>query len=211
MGSGMWTVIGTLTALLDRARSGQGCRVSTSLYETGLAWMTVPLAGFAASGEVRQPFGSGTAEIVPYEAFKTADAWIMVAAGNDNLFRKLMVALDLPAQGGDPDYATNAGRVVNRHRLVPVIAETVARYTAEALGALLDRAGVPNAPLLTVDQVAAHPQTLALSMLGTCDGDTLDLAGIPIRLDGVRPRATAPAPGLSQHDAILSERSGRAA
>lgn len=208
MGSGMWTVIGTLAALIERQRSGEGRRVSTSLYETGLAWMTVPLAGFAASGETRRPHGSGTAEIVPYEAFETSDSWIMVAAGNDNLFRKLMAALDLPAEARDPDYATNAGRVVNRDRLVPVIAEAIRGYSGQQLGTLLDAAGVPNAPLLTVDQVAGHPQTLALGMLGTCDGDTLDLAGIPISFDGVRPRATAPAPGLGEHDRLLSTDGG---
>ncbi|GGJ53177.1 carnitine dehydratase [Sphingopyxis bauzanensis] len=204
MGSGMWTVIGMLAALIQRRESGNGQRVSTSLYETGLAWMTVPLAGFAASDEVRQPFGSGTAEIVPYEAFETSGNWIMIAAGNDNLFRKLMAALDLPSEAENPDYATNAGRVVNRGRLVPVIAQAVRRYSADELGALLDAAGVPNAPLLTVDQVAAHPQTLALGMLAKCDGDSLDMAGIPISFDGVRPRGTAPAPSLGQHDAILS-------
>src|SRR5690606_35968582 len=147
-----------LSALIQRQGSGNGQRVSTSLYETGLAWMTVPLAGFAASGEVRQPFGSGTAEIVPYEAFETSGDWIMIAAGNDNLFRKLMTALDLQAEADNPDYATNAGRVVNRGRLVPVIADAVRRYSVDELGALLDAAGVPNAPLLTVDQVATHPQ-----------------------------------------------------
>lgn len=204
MGSGMWTVIGMLAALIERRESGKGQRVSTSLYETGLAWMTVPLAGFAASGEVRRPFGSGTAEIVPYEAFRTSGSWIMIAAGNDNLFRKLMAALDLRSEAENPDYATNAGRVINRDRLVPVIAEAVGRYSADELGALLDAAGVPNAPLLTVDQVAAHPQTLALGMLAKCDGDRLDMAGIPISFDGVRPRGTAPAPALGQHDAVLS-------
>jgi len=204
MGSGMWTVIGMLSALIQRQGSGNGQRVSTSLYETGLAWMTVPLAGFAASGEVRQPFGSGTAEIVPYEAFETSGDWIMIAAGNDNLFRKLMTALDLQAEADNPDYATNAGRVVNRGRLVPVIADAVRRYSVDELGALLDAAGVPNAPLLTVDQVATHPQTLALGMLAKCDGDSFHTAGIPISFNGVRPRGTAPAPSLGQHDAVLS-------
>ncbi|AMK24353.1 MULTISPECIES: CaiB/BaiF CoA transferase family protein [unclassified Sphingobium] len=205
MGSGMWTVIGALAALLDRRQSGEGHRVSTSLYETGLSWMTVPLAGFAASGEVRRPYGSGTAEIVPYQAYETSDSWIMIAAGNDNLFRKFMHALDLKAEAQNPIFATNPGRVVNRDLLIPVIAEAVKRYTMDELGSLLDEAGVPNAPLLTVDQVAVHPQTLALEMLEKCDGDELDLAGIPISLDGARPRSAMPAPALGQHNAILSD------
>ncbi len=203
MGSGMWTVIGLLSALLARANGGEGRMVSTSLYETGLAWMTVPLAGYAASGDLRRPYGSGTAEIVPYQAFETSDGWLMVAAGNDNLFRKLCGALSLDSLAADPAFATNAARVVNRGRLVPQIEAAVRRYSTDALGRLLDGAGVPNAPLLGVDQVAAHPQTSALEMLGRCGDDDIELVGIPLSFDGKRPRAQTPAPALGQHNAIL--------
>ncbi|MGO8909062.1 MAG: CaiB/BaiF CoA transferase family protein [Bradyrhizobium sp.] len=203
MGSGMWAVIGLLAALLARRNGGEGRIVSTSLYETGLAWMTVPLAGYAASGEVRKPYGSGTAEIVPYQAFEASDGWLMVAAGNDNLFRKLCGALGLDSLAADPAFATNAARVVNRERLIPQIEAAVTRYSTDALGRLLDDAGVPNAPLLSVDQVATHPQTSALEMLGRCDNDDIELVGIPLSFDGERPRARTPAPALGQHNAIL--------
>ncbi len=201
MGSGMWAVIGLLTALLARKSSGEGRIVSTSLYETGLAWMTVPLAGYAASGEVRKPYGSGTAEIAPYQAFEASDGWLMIAAGNDNLFRKLCGALQLEALARDPDFATNAARVVNRDRLVPQIQAAVSRYSVEVLGKILDEAGVPNAPLLTTDQVAVHPQTRAVEMTARCDGDDIELVGIPLTFDGRRPRARSPAPALGQHNA----------
>ena len=203
MGSGMWAVIGLLAGLLARKRSGEGRVVSTSLYETGLAWMTVPLAGYAASGEVRKPYGSGTAEIAPYQAFEASDGWLMIAAGNDNLFRKLCGALQLEALAHDPDFATNAARVINRARLIPQIEAAVRRYSAEALGNILDVAGVPNAPLLTTDQVAVHPQTRALDMTVRCEDDDIDLVGIPLAFDGARPRARTPAPALGQHNAIL--------
>ncbi len=203
MGSGMWAVIGLLSALLARVNGGEGRMVSTSLYETGLAWMTVPLAGYAASGDVRKPYGSGTAEIVPYQAFATSDGWLMVAAGNDNLFRKLCGALGLDSLAADPAFATNAARVVNWERLIPQIEAAVTCYSTDALGQLLDDAGVPNAPLLGVDQVATHPQTSALEMLGRCDNDDIELVGIPLSFDGERPRARTPAPALGQHNAIL--------
>jgi crotonobetainyl-CoA:carnitine CoA-transferase CaiB-like acyl-CoA transferase len=203
MGSGMWAVIGLLAALLAREHGARGRIVSTSLYETGLAWMTVPLAGYAASGEVRKPYGSGTAEIAPYQAFEAADGWLMIAAGNDNLFRKLCHALGLDVLAEDPAFATNAARVVNREQLIPQIEAAVHRYPAEVLGRLLDAAGVPNAPLLTVDQVAEHPQTRALEMLARCDGDAIELAGIPIAFDGARPRARTPAPTLGQHNSAV--------
>ena len=96
MGSGMWATIGILAALFDRTRTGRGKAVGTSLYETALAWMSVPLAGYAANGEIRKPYGSGTAEIVPYQCFATRDGWLMIAAGNDNLFRKFCAAVSAP-------------------------------------------------------------------------------------------------------------------
>jgi len=204
MGAGMWTVIGMLAGLIARNTTHQGRVVATSLYETGLAWMTVPLAGFAASGEVRKPYGSGTAEIVPYQAFETADGWLMIAAGNDNLFAKLCGALALDELARDRDFTTNTGRVVNRDRLLPQIAAAVRPHTTDALGLLLDKAGVPNAPLLTVDQVAVHPQTRALDMTVRCDGDDIDLVGIPLSFDGARPRVRTAAPKLGEHNAVLT-------
>jgi crotonobetainyl-CoA:carnitine CoA-transferase CaiB-like acyl-CoA transferase len=204
MGAGMWTVIGLLAALVARNTSNKGRVVSTSLYETGLAWMTVPLAGYAANGEVRKAFGSGTAEIAPYQAFETSDGWLMIAAGNDNLFGKLCGALALDELARNPDFATNTGRVVNRARLIPEIADAVRLYTTEALGQVLDAAGVPNAPLLTVDQVAEHPQTRALDMTVRCQGDDIELMGIPLTFDGARPRARTVAPKLGEHNAVLN-------
>lgn len=205
MGSGMWSVIGLLAGLIARHETGEGRVVSTSLYETGLAWMTVPLAGYAASGEVRKPFGSGTAEIVPYQAFETADGWLMIAAGNDNLFRKLCGALDLAALADDPDFVTNAARVVNRGRLIPQIAAVTAGFSTEALGLRLDAAGVPNAPLLDIGQVAGHPQTQALDMTVKSAPDDIELMGVPLAFEGRRPRARSAAPALGQHNGILEE------
>jgi crotonobetainyl-CoA:carnitine CoA-transferase CaiB-like acyl-CoA transferase len=166
--------------------------------------MTVPLAGYAASGEVRPPHGSGIAEIVPYQAFETADGWLMIAAGNDNLFRKLCGAVGLSELAHDPDFATNAARVVNRARLIPQIAAATRNHTTDALGLVLDEAGVPNAPLLTVDQVATHPQTLALDMTVRCSDDDIDLVGVPLTFDGARPRTRKPAPKLGEDNTILT-------
>jgi crotonobetainyl-CoA:carnitine CoA-transferase CaiB-like acyl-CoA transferase len=204
MGSGMWTVIGLLSSLFARSTTGAGAHVSTSLYETGLAWMTVQLAGYAASGEVRRPYGSGIAEIVPYQAFQTSDGWLMIAAGNDNLFRKLCGAIGLAGLATSPDFATNPARVVNRDRLLGRIGDAVSTHTVESLGRTLDAAGVPNAPILTVDQVATHPQTAALGMLAPCENDELPLAGLPLAFDGARPRNRRPAPGLGGHNARLT-------
>lgn len=203
MGAGMWTVIGLLASLIQRAGNGDGAKVSTSLFETGLAWMTIPLAGYEASGEVRERFGSGLAEIVPYQAFKTADNWLMVAAGNDGLFQKLCRALDLNELVADPDFSSNPQRVRNRDRLIPILSARIEGFSTEELGAILDQEGVPNAPLLKLDQVSRHPQTQALKMTVQCEGDTLPLMGVPLTINGERPRTLSPAPRLGEHNSQL--------
>ena len=209
MGSGMWAVIGLLSSLLARVTTGVGCNVSTSLFETGLAWMTVPLAGYSANGEVRKPYGSGLQEIVPYQAFEVSDGWLMIAAGNDNLFRKLCEAIGLASLAADPAYATNATRVVNRGQLLPILEKALAPYRGDELAAMLDRAGVPNAPLLGTDRVANHPQTKAVEMITSSENDALELVGIPVSFDGERPRNRRRAPRLGEHTARWMDGKGR--
>ncbi|MFC3134230.1 CoA transferase, partial [Microbaculum marinum] len=173
---------------------------------------TIPLAGYEAAGDVRKPYGSGVAEIVPYQAFETADGWLMIAAGNDNLFRKLCSVLGLDELAADPAFATNSARVINRARLIPMIAAKVATCAPDELAARLDALGVPNAPLLTTDQVARHPQTQALEMTVECDDDAgLPLVGVPLSLDAKRPRTTRRAPKLGEHNRIMKRPSGTAA
>jgi crotonobetainyl-CoA:carnitine CoA-transferase CaiB-like acyl-CoA transferase len=200
MGSGMWAAMGFLASFIARMKGGEGARVSTSLFETGLAWMTLPLAGFEAASDVRKPYGSGVAEIVPYQAFETRNGWLMIAAGNDNLFRKFCDVLGRKDLATDPAFATNSARVMNRERLIPIVAEAVAQFDVEDLGRRLDAHGVPSSPLLGVQEVAHHPQVKALDIMAKCD-DGLSLVSIPIAFDGLRPRATRRAPRLGEHNA----------
>jgi crotonobetainyl-CoA:carnitine CoA-transferase CaiB-like acyl-CoA transferase len=208
LGTGMWAVIGLLASLLERSRSGIAPRISTSLFETSLAWMTVPLAAYAASGDIRRPYGSGVAEIVPYQAFEAKDGWLMIAAGNDRLFGKLCAALGMAELSGRAEFLTNGDRVVNRDALIGVIAACVAKWQVENLARRLDEAGVPNAVLNEVDKVFAHEQTRALAMIATDAADGLSMTGIPLSFDRMRPRATGPTPGLGQHNADWSRTFG---
>lgn len=200
MGSGMWTVIGLLSALVERQRSGKGAHISTSLFETGLAWMTIPLAAYAVSGEVRKPYGSGLSEIVPYQAFEARDGWIMVAAGNDKLFSKLCEAIPaLREVGRDPRFARNRDRVELRHELVPAIERAFKALSVAEAGAALDAAQVPNCPLLQVDQVWSHPQTKAVEILTEANGH--QWVGLPFSINNWRPTSGHAAPKLGEHNA----------
>jgi len=203
MGAGMWSVIGILSALQERGRTGKGGVVETSLYETGLAWMSIYLAGYLANRELPARHGSGVDMIVPYQAFAASDGYMMVAAGNDNLFRRLAAVLDRPGLAEDPRFHSNKDRVVNRKELVPILSDIfVTKPRAEWAG-LLDAAGIPNGPINTLDQVVADPQTQALGLIQTRSGSELGLVGLPLSFDGIRPAFERAGPGLGEDNAKL--------
>lgn len=206
LATGMWAAIGILAALRERERTGRGGILDTSLYETALAWMTIPLAAYAANRQIPARCGSGVEMIVPYQAFAAADGYIMVAAGNDNLFRRLAAALGRPSLPDDPRFRSNRDRVVNREVLVPILSDIFAGEPIAAWTERLDAAGIPNGPIHTVDQVVADAQTRALGILQHWPGSLLSLVGLPLSFDGVRPPLDRLAPGLGEdNQAILGE------
>ena len=198
MGAAMWSVIGVLAALQERGRTGKGGIVDTSLLETGLGWMTIMLAAYMSNRELPQRQGSGVDMIVPYQAFAASDGYMMVAAGNDNLFRRLCAAIDRPSLREDPRFRTNGDRVVHRAELVPILSEIFAARPRAEWARLLEDAGIPNGPIHTLDQVVADAQTRALGMIQKQPGSDLELVGLPLSFNGARPPFTKPAPMLGE-------------
>jgi crotonobetainyl-CoA:carnitine CoA-transferase CaiB-like acyl-CoA transferase len=199
IGSGMWSVIGVLGALMGRAATGEGATIETSLYETALAWMCYHVANYQASGEVPRPQGSGASMIVPYRGFETSDGFIMIGAGSDKLFQLLARALGQPGWTDDPRFRHNPDRVKHKDLLNGLIQEIARTRTTAELTATLEAAGVPCAPLQTIDQVVAHPQTAALGMLQPSPDGTITLLGLPLSFDGERPAFRRMPPTLGQH------------
>jgi crotonobetainyl-CoA:carnitine CoA-transferase CaiB-like acyl-CoA transferase len=201
MGSATWSVVGILAALRERDRTGKGGIVDTSLYETSLALMSIMLADHLASGNLPVRHGSGVAMIVPYQAFEAADGYMMVAAGNDNLFRRLAAAIGRPSLAEDPRFTTNGNRVVNRDALVAILADIFKTEPRGHWASLFDTAGIPNGPINTMDQVVADPQTAALGQIQRQDG--LSLVGLPLSFDGARPPFAKRAPALGEDNATI--------
>jgi crotonobetainyl-CoA:carnitine CoA-transferase CaiB-like acyl-CoA transferase len=204
-GAGMWAAMGILAALNKRHVTGEGSHVSTSLFETAIGWMSPHIGGYLSGGAMRRPLGSGVTEIVPHQAFPTRDGYIMVAAGNDNLFRALCgaIAHDFAA---DPRFATNSKRVENRRTLIPLLEDIFRARPSAEWQSRLDAAGVPAAPIENVTQVIASPQTEALGILQQAPDIDMRLAGLPLEFDGVRPPYRNSAPALGQHNDLLAER-----
>jgi len=203
MGAAMWSVIGILAALRERDRTGKGGVVDTSLLETGLAWMSIMLPIHLASGVLPERHGSGVDMIVPYQAFAVSDGNMMVAAGNDNLFRRLAAALGRPHLADDPRFRTNSDRVVNRRALIPILADIFAAQPRAHWAALLDQAGIPNGPIHTLDQVVADAQVQALGMIQRLGGSELSLIGLPLSFDGERPPFDKAAPKLGEDNDVV--------
>jgi len=205
MGTGMWTAIAVLGALMERERSGRGCHVTTSLLDTSLAWMSYHLTSYLATGVPPERMGTALAMIAPYEAFACDDGSVMIAAGNDDIFRRLCDSLDLDL-ASRADYRSNAMRVANRERLAAILSERTRRFSTEALLRLLRRHRVPAAPIHTVASALADPQTEAAGMLRRCAhpaiGDYVDIP-MPVRWDGRRAALRRFPPRAGEHQGEL--------
>jgi len=199
IGSGLWSVIGILAALLERARVATGGLVETSLYETALAWMGIPLAEFSAWGADPQRCGSGAPAIVPYEIFATADGSLMVAAGNDSLFNKLCILVERRHWVADERFCTNPARVEHRAALSAELQAIFLTGSTSEWRKRLDACGIPNAPLHKVSEVMSDEQTAALGILEVVPNTNITAVGLPIRFDGMRSRVRGRAPRLGEH------------
>ncbi|MGH2390867.1 MAG: CaiB/BaiF CoA transferase family protein [Chloroflexota bacterium] len=149
------------------------------------------------------------ANIVPYQTFRAANGYIVIAIGNDGQFAKLCELLPAPELAGDPRYATNQARVANRAELVPILQEYFSRHTAGHWTDLLIGAGLPCGPINTVDQVFTDPQVLARKMVQRIAHPTageIGAVGVPFTFSETPAGIDRPPPLLSQHSSeVLSD------
>ena len=208
MGTGMWTALGIMAAVRQRDESGEGCTIDASLYETAIAWMTYHAAAYDASGDIPKAAGSGMNAIVPYQAYECSDGYLVVAAGGDSLFLRLSEVLGHPEWPEDPRFKTNPDRVQNRNAINNAITEVMQKDTRAHWQEVLEDGGIPNAPILHMGEVLAHPQTEALGIVQKDPAiDDMRLVGLPMKFDGERPpyRRTPPALGQDNDDIFGTE------
>ena len=199
MGTAMWAVIGVVSALYRRKETGRGGVVDVSLFETSAMWMTMYAAQHLASGEIPVRYGSGQTGIVPYRAYRTTDGDLVVAAGNDTLFAKFSAVLGHEEWPRDPRFRSNPDRVANASALYALIEGEMARRSNAEWTAILDRAGVPCAPVQNVKQMLEHEQMRALGLLQEVAGSSVPLVGLPLSFDGRRPGAGSASPALGEY------------
>lgn len=199
MGTGMWSVIGALTALHERHSTGRGRVVDVSLFETASCWVSLLASQFLATGLVTGKQGSGAPGIVPYKAYATTDGEIVIAAGSDGLFKSLSAALGHPEWKDDPRFLDNPQRVAHQQELYAMIDAIILTKPTAHWIACLEAAGVPCSPVNDLKQMIEHPQTQALGLVQDVPGTDMRFIGLPLSFDGQRPQPIAAPPKLGEH------------
>jgi succinate--hydroxymethylglutarate CoA-transferase len=199
-----------LAALLQRSVTGKGQKIETSLLESEVAFLINAALEYLMTGEEPQKWGSEHAQIVPYKAFKAADAWVVIGAAYPNLYAGFCEVLGRADLVTDARFADMPGRVNNREELYRILDAEVAKHSTADLMAKLEAANVPFAPVNNMQQVFNHRQVKHRGMLQTLHhpvyGDVPSL-GAAVKYSGfdVTEGWSAP-PLLGEHtDAVLRE------
>ena len=204
--TGMYSTIAVLAALNHRDRTGEGQYIDMALLDVQVAMMANMATNFLASDKAPQRWGNAHPNIVPYQTFATSDGHIIIAAGNDRQYQKLVAAGGCAELADDPRFVTNPLRVQHRDLLVPHLAEMVAKKTRDQWITLLESAGVPCGPINNLDEVFNNPQVVARGLrvdLPHPSGATAKLVGSPMRLSATPPSCQAAPPLLGQHTTAI--------
>ncbi|MFO7546646.1 MAG: CoA transferase [Trueperaceae bacterium] len=163
--TGLHAATGALAALRRRERTGEGAHLDVSLFDVALASLVNQAQNALLTGEAPARLGSAHPNIVPYQAFDTADGAVVLAVGNDAQFARLCGVLGEPAWAADERFASNQGRVEHRRTLVPLLSEKLRARRRDDLLAACRAGGVPATPVATLPEALADPQTLARRMV----------------------------------------------
>jgi formyl-CoA transferase len=197
-GAGMWLVIGLLAALRERDRTGRGCVVHASLFDTAMSWLSQRIAGFLNEHveHPREP-NSGNNGLVPYQTFTAADGDFMVCVGSDRVWAKFC--------------AKNRARLENRKTLVPLMAEIFVQQPRAYWVERFHEMGVPAEPVNTLRESLALEQFAATGILAPPMADVgMRLVALPLTFDGKRPYPHGIGPKLGADNDLLAVAEGSA-
>ncbi|MFZ5967563.1 MAG: CaiB/BaiF CoA transferase family protein [Bacillota bacterium] len=210
--AGLFSAIGILAAINYRNNTGTGQKVDVAMLDCQVAILENAIARYVVTGQAPKPAGNRHSSITPFEPFETADGEIMIAAGNDALFVKLCEVLNTTGWIEDERFKTNPLRTKNVEELVPLINALTKEKTTKEWQDILDKAGVPNGPINTVDKVLEDPQVLARQMITEIEhpvAGKLKMPGVPIKMSETQGSVRRPAPLLGQHtEEILQQMLG---
>ena len=200
--SALFTAIGILSALRHRDQTGEGQLIDIGMLDCQVAILENAMVRYFSTGDIPRPLGRRHPAITPFEIFESADGYVVIAIGNNELWRKFCEHVDHPELIDDDRFNTNALRTENHESLFPILAEIMCRHTTNEWVEALETIGVPCGPVNTVDKVANDPQVLARDMIAEVEHNTtgtVQIPGIPIKLSETPGQIDAPAPNLGEH------------
>jgi crotonobetainyl-CoA:carnitine CoA-transferase CaiB-like acyl-CoA transferase len=201
--AGLYAALGILIALQERARSGKGQWVQSSLLSAMVAMMDFQAARWLVEGHVPGQAGNDHPTSIPTGVFPAADGYVNIAAAGNVIWTRLCEALGEPSLATQPEYATGALRSKNRAALNELLAGLTRRHGSSELIELLNEAGVPCGPIYKMNEVFDDPQVRHLGMavpVPKAGGGELKLVGPAIRLSRTPARMKRAIGPAGEHD-----------
>ena len=207
--TGLYAAVAILACLQVRHATGHGYAIDLALLDCAVAAQVNLVQAYLTSGQVPARQGNAHLQIVPYQAFQTADGWLILAIGNDGQWQRFCQIAGRDELARDARFATNSARVENRQTLVPLIEALMRSQSNGAWKEKLHAAEIPHAPVLNYAELFAQPQAAARGLRMTVkdpSGKEVDLVGSPFHIEGAPlPDAMMP-PTLGQDcDDVLRE------
>lgn len=205
LGAGMFAANGIQAALLQRYRTGKGCRVDIAMLDCQIALLENAIARYYATGVSPQPMGARHSGSAPFDVFKAADGYLVLVAGAGHLFEQLAQALELPGLATDPRFAGRAERVTNEAALKEAIEARLATGSVSHWLARLDALGVPAGPVNDIEAMVNDPQVKSRGVLAEVEGRPgVKLPVTPVLLSTQSyPGVLPPVPRLDEHRAEI--------
>ncbi len=200
--TGMYSTQAVLAALFHRQRTGEGQYIDMALLDVQVAMLANMNTNYLVSGTPPRRWGNAHPNLVPYQTFKTADGWVIVAVGNDEQFRRYVESGGRAALATDPRFVRVQDRIRNRDALIPLLNEMMLTKPMTQWIDDLEAAGVPCGPINDIAQVFENPQVKARGLrvdIEREDSGPVKLAGSPMRFSATPVQYTLPPPRLGEH------------
>jgi CoA:oxalate CoA-transferase len=208
--AGLFTAIGINAALYDRQKTGKGTFIDVSMLDCQIAILENAIARYLAKNEIPEPMGSRHPSITPFEAFKTKDSYIIIAAGNDKLFKNLCNVLQIQEISTDERFSTNSLRSENVDQLKKIIEEKLSLKTTDVWIKEMEQLKIPCGPIFNIKQAVENPQVQERNMIISSFHKKIGefkSAGNPIKMSTYRDEKTrGDIPDLDEHrEKIIKE------
>ncbi len=212
--AGLFTALGVASALQHRARTGEGMTVDVAMLDSQVALLENAVARYGATGIAPGPLGARHPSVAPFDAFRTADGHIVVAAGHGAMFARFAEAVGRPHWAADARFATLADRLANVDALKAEIESVLETAPTDRWHRLLEAAGIPCGPINAVPDLFENVHIAERNMIISIDdpdAGTMRLAGQPIKMSAYAdPTNRTPMPRLNEHGDRLRAEFGEA-